>query len=111
FEARYRDLITRAPSIVCEVQPNGTITLINDAVRALLGWDPGELDGKNLWQTLCENGDRRHIEDFLRVVRKRDVTGYEVPLRAKDGRRRWIAWNSANRYRDDGALLALVLFG
>src|SRR6185503_10574485 len=85
--------------------------LINDAVRTMLGWDPEELDGQNLWQALCEPTDRSQLDTFLRVVKKRDVTGYELPLKARDGRRRWIAWNSANRYRDDGALQALVLFG
>src|SRR4051794_32206542 len=39
-EARYRDLITRAPSIVCELTASGRVLLINDAIRNVLGWEP-----------------------------------------------------------------------
>jgi signal transduction histidine kinase len=47
----------------------------------------------------------------MRALRVRDVTGYELPVRTRDGNVCWIAWNSANRYTDDGALCSIVLFG
>src|SRR5919199_5906386 len=51
-EARYRDLVSRAPSIVCELTTTGEITFVNEAVRTLLGHSPEALVGRNLWQTL-----------------------------------------------------------
>jgi PAS domain S-box-containing protein len=110
-EARYRDLITRAPSIVCELSPGGTVSLINDTVRAMLGWEPAALEGKNMWRLLVHEGDRPQVEEFRRAMRSRNVTGYELPMRHRDGRSRWVAWNSANRYSADGVLQSLVLFG
>ncbi|MGH7678992.1 MAG: sensor histidine kinase, partial [Gemmatimonadaceae bacterium] len=110
-EARYRDLITRAPSIVCELGVTGTVGLVNDAVRTILGWDPSELDGKNFWRQLMRDSDQNLLEAFMFAMRRRDVTGYELPMRHRDGHRRWIAWNSANRYSPEGALVSLVLFG
>ena len=110
-EARYRDLITRAPSIVCELEPDGTVVLINEAIRSIMGWDPDVLTGANLWSTLVHGDDRSMLEEFLRAVRRRDVTGYELPMRPKEGSTRWIAWNSANRYAADHSLQSLVLFG
>ena len=110
-EARYRDLITRAPSIVCELEPNGIVVLINEAIRSIMGWDPEVLTGANLWSTLVHADDRSMLEEFLRTVRRRDVTGYELPMRTKEGSIRWIAWNSANRYAADHSLQSLVLFG
>ena len=110
-EARYRDLITRAPSIVCELQPDGTVELINDAVLSMLGVEPSRLDGRNLWRHLVHEDHRQLLEQFLAELRHKDVTGYELPMRHRSGKSRWIAWNSANRYDADGVLTSLVLFG
>jgi PAS domain S-box-containing protein len=109
-EARYRDLITRAPSIVCELTADGTVSLINEAVRTILRWDPDELVGRNLWQTLTDPQDRALVDELLSVLRRRDVTGHEVPMKTSDGRSCWIAWNSANRYAN-GEVESYVLFG
>ena len=110
-EARYRDLITRAPSIVCELQLDGTVDLVNDAVRTILGWEPSSLNGKNLWRLLVHEDHESLLADFLGAMRHRDVTGYEIPMRSRHGLPRWIAWNSSNRYGGDGKLKSLVLFG
>ena len=110
-EARYRDLITRAPSIVCELSPGGRVSLVNEAIRSMLGWDPESLTGRNFWDVLIADGDRGSVADMLRIMRRRDVTGHELPVKRRDGRVCWIAWNSANRYTADGALRSVVLFG
>ena len=110
-EARYRDLITRAPSIVCELAIDGTVLLVNEAVRTILGWDPQALEGKNFWDVLVAPDNRARLDDFLATLRHRDVTGYELPVLAKAGHTTWIAWNSANRYGAGGGLQSIVLFG
>ena len=110
-EARYRDLITRAPSIVCELSPGGRVVLINEAVHSMLGWEPEALEGRNLWDVLIDPGNRAHTADFLRQLRLRDTTGYEMPVKRVNGQERWIAWNSANRYSEQGTLQSIVLFG
>jgi PAS domain S-box-containing protein len=110
-EARYRDLVTRAPSIVCELDPDGTMHFINDAVRTMLGWDPDRLIGRNAWEILMHSGYREMVRRFSETLVRRDVTGYEIPMRTRDGHVRWFAWNSANRYDDARALQSIVLFG
>ena len=110
-EARYRDLITRAPSIVCELSPGGRVTLINEAVHSILGWEPETLEGRNLWDVLIDSGNRGHTAEFLRQLRLRDTTGYELQVKRADGQQSWIAWNSANRYSEQGTLQSIVLFG
>ena len=110
-EARYRDLITRAPSIVCELSPGGRVVLINEAVHSMLGWEPEALEGRNLWDVLIDPGNRAHTADFLRQLRLRDTTGYEMPVKRVSGQESWIAWNSANRYSEQGTLQSIVLFG
>ncbi len=110
-EARHRDLIFRAPSIVCELTPEGTVLLVNEAVRTILGFDPALLEERNFWQVAIGDDHRVQQEQFIRELEVRDVTGYELPMRTRDGRPRWIAWNSANRYAANGALQSIVLFG
>src|SRR5437764_11856336 len=44
-EARYRELVSRCPALVCEITPGGVTKFVNDAVRVLLGFEPDELIG------------------------------------------------------------------
>jgi signal transduction histidine kinase len=45
------------------------------------------------------------------AVRRRDVTGKELPVRAKSGEMKHLLWTTANRYSDDGSLQTVVAFG
>jgi PAS domain S-box-containing protein len=110
-EARYRDLVSRAPSIVCELTTQGEVVFVNDAARSMLGHDPDALVGRNLWEALVPSTHRAMADELSRQLCRHDVTGYELPVAAADGRTRWIAWNSANRRDDDGGVQAFVLFG
>jgi PAS domain S-box-containing protein len=108
-EARYRDLVDRAPSIVCELKPDGTLIFVNQAVRTLLGHDPATLVGRDWMERLIAAPDSS--ARMIRSMHAGDVTGFELPLRAASGQIRWIAFNSANRYSPDGRLEGVVLFG
>jgi PAS domain S-box-containing protein len=110
-EARYRDLITRAPSLVCELTPSGEVTLVNDSMRTQLGWEPESMTGQNLWELIVAPDDMSMVEAMMTLMARRDVTAYELPVRTRHGSTRWIAWNSANRYDAHGKLRSLVLFG
>ena len=110
-EARYRDLVSRAPSVVCELDPDGTIRFINEAVYHQLGWEPHSVQGRNAWELLMHSGHADTVRRFRETLARHDVTGFEVPMRTREGKTRWIAWNSANRYDGEGTLRSLVLFG
>ncbi len=110
-EARFRDLVTRAPSIVCELTTAGEITFMNEAARTILGADPTTLVGQNLWEALVPPSHHAMARELARDLCRHDVTGYELPLTDAKGKLRWIAWNSANRVDDDGGVHAFVLFG
>jgi PAS domain S-box-containing protein len=84
------------------------VSLANDAARATLGLG---LDGQNLWQLCTDERNRALVDRFLGAMARRDVTGFEMPMKRHDGAPRWIAWNSANRYAPDGTLQSIVLFG
>src|SRR4029079_10332352 len=48
-EARYRDLVSRCPALVCEASPDGRALFVNSAVRTLLGREPDDVIGMPLW--------------------------------------------------------------
>ena len=110
-EARYRDLIERSPSLVCELTPDGTTTFVNDAVRTVLGLSAHDLVGRDWWNELVAPGQREAADAFIGDLRRANVRARELPLRARDGSLRWIEWTSANRYSPSGELESVVLFG
>ena len=110
-EARYRDLISRCPALVCEISPGGVTIFVNDAIRTLLGYEPDELIGHPWWEQLVPIEHTSQARKLARAVLRQDVTGFELPLYTKEGQWRWILWTTANRYADDGELEAVIAFG
>ena len=110
-EARYRDLISRCPALVCEITPDGDTVFVNDAIRTLLGYEPDELIGHPWWDQLVPIEHTSQARKLARAVLREDVTGFELPLYTKEGEWRWILWTTANRYADDGELEAVIAFG
>lgn len=110
-EARYRDLISRCPALVCEITPDGDTIFVNDAIRTLLGYEPEELIGHPWWEQLVPIEHTSQARKLARAVLREDVTGFELPLYTKEGQWRWILWTTANRYADDGELEAVIAFG
>ena len=100
-EARYRDLITRCPALVCELLPDGQIAFANEAFRSLLGYDPRRLVGAALWESLAPAEDEDEARRFLDALQHADVANHELRLRSASGELRWILWTTASRYHPD----------
>jgi PAS domain S-box-containing protein len=110
-EARHRDLISRCPALVCEASPDGRTLFVNDAVRTMLGLEPDDVLGTPLWESLTPPEHLGQARKLAAIVRRRDVSGFELPLLTANDGLRWIVWTTANRYTDDGGLLQIVAFG
>ena len=110
-EARYRDLISRCPALVCELLPDGAIAFANDAFRSLLGHEPVHLTGQSLWASLAPDEYEADARRFVATLRHSDVANHEMRLRSASGDPRWILWTTANRYDADGTLDRAVAFG
>src|SRR3954469_24154611 len=91
-EARYRELVSRCPALVCEITPEGVTTFVNDAIRTLLDYEPEELLGKPWWERLVPREHVGQARKLASLVLRGDVTGFELPLRTAAGDRRWILW-------------------
>jgi PAS domain S-box-containing protein len=110
-EARYRDLISRCPALVCEASADGRALFVNNAIRTMLGREPEDVVGTSIWETLTPPEHLGQARKFSSLVRRGDVSGFELPLQSANDGLRWIVWTTANRYSDDGALLQIVAFG
>jgi PAS domain S-box-containing protein len=110
-EARFRDLITRAPVIVAELAPDGTVLFTNDALRKALGVRLRDLVGRNWWTVLIPAHSIDAADALIEQLHASDVTGVELPLENAMGELRWYEWTSANHYTRDGSLQRVVLFG
>ena len=110
-EARYRDLVSRCPALVCEISPDGLMHFVNDAVRTVLGYEPEELKNNPWWEQLVPPEHLGQARKLSTLVRRQDVTSFELPLLTKRGQVRWILWTTANRYGGDGELEVVIAFG
>ncbi len=112
-EARFRDLINRCPALVCEIDRDGRPMFVNNALRAILGYDVDEVTGRSdlTWYSLVPDVQRESAKRFAVAVQRGDVTGFELPLRARSGDVRCVLLKTANRYDDAGELQMIVAFG
>jgi PAS domain S-box-containing protein len=72
----------------------GTISSVNPAWTAILGWGADELVGKTgIW--LIHPDDReRSIEELVNLEAGRPSPHFENRIRCKDGSYRWLSWRS-----------------
>ena len=85
---RYQTLVDTIPHGVQECDTNGIITFSNPAHHRLLGYKPGELVGKAIWDLHTDEEARQELRDYLQyLVREQPVpTTYSAKNRTQDGR-------------------------
>jgi PAS domain S-box-containing protein len=110
-ETRYRHLINRISALVCEMDPHGTILMMNEAAARIIGFLPEELIGLNAWDVLFPEPYTREAQNLRRILNRRDVINYEVTLQAKDGSAVVMEFNTANDYDSLGQLEKIIAFG
>jgi two-component system CheB/CheR fusion protein len=62
IEKRLRDLLNNIPDMVSVTSPEGTFTYVSPACKAILGFDPEEMEGRHAWDFI-------HPEDIDNVLR------------------------------------------
>lgn len=110
-EARYRRLYSRMAAIVFELNPDGVVLFVNEAVFDVLGYTWVELQGRNWWDTLLPGTQHDQVEALYRRFQNGDVTKYELTLTSKAGLLYIIELNSANRIDLAGNLVRILGVG
>lgn len=103
-ETRYRSLVETTPCLICTIDPDGTTIYVNSQVVEITGYRQDEVIGKNWWDLFYPDESAVQVRELLRIFDSGDVKGYEMILKAKDGTRRTIMWNSFNERLPDGTV-------
>ncbi len=96
-QAMYKELVENAHSLIIRISTDGLITFANDYACRFLGYEPGELVGRKMMDTILPPRDAqdrdmgRIVEEFL--GQSEDVTRrVEGENRRKDGSPVWVSW-------------------
>ncbi len=76
---------------------NGMITFANPAAAKILGYQPGELEGRHWWDIIPQDQHQR-VEAILERRRRGIADSYEMPLLRKDGRRIYALVSGSPRF-------------
>ncbi|SHK01127.1 PAS domain S-box-containing protein [Tangfeifania diversioriginum] len=92
-----------AAEIVLSLDENGIITLLNESGHRILGYQPGELIGKN-WFAIClPKEEQKNVEKFFLKLKNKNETGsfnFENQIFTKTGERKDILWHNSI-FRDE----------
>ncbi len=97
-EAKYRELVENANSIILRWLPDGTITFLNEFGLAFFGYHEEELLGRHLVGTIVPELERegRDLRPLMREIAK-NPAAFEQNVNEnvrRDGSKIWIAWTN-----------------
>jgi PAS domain S-box-containing protein len=114
-EARYRELIAKANSIILCVNTDGRIQYMNDFARNFFGCSMEEVENQHIVGTIIDRGifDESSVGKILqKICEDCDNTSFgESPIICRDGRKAWICWSSKAIQDSDGKIAEILLIG
>ena len=111
---RANTYIDLASVMLIALSPSGNITLLNKKGYELLGYNPGELIGKN-WFTTCL--PKEIVNDVQQVFNQllndeiEPVEYYENPILCKDGTKKLISWHNTYLKDKTGKIVSILSSG
>jgi diguanylate cyclase (GGDEF)-like protein/PAS domain S-box-containing protein len=111
---RARQYLDVAGTIVILIGIDGRILMVNRAGNELLGYEEGELIGRNAFDVLTPEGQREGAEANLRHAfesEEENSDDVEFGLRTKDGRVRMVLWRGTVLRDEAGEPTALLSSG
>ncbi|MDA8138970.1 MAG: PAS domain S-box protein [Desulfobacteraceae bacterium] len=97
-EAKYRDLVQNANSIIIRFDTQGRITFFNEYAQHFFGFSEGEILGHTMIDTILptvrSNGRSimGEIEDFMRGPERFEIN--ELENMRRNGERVWVTWTN-----------------
>lgn len=97
-EAKYRELVQNANSIIIRFDTEGRITFFNEYAQRFFGFDEDEILGRTMIDTILptvrSNGRSiiGEIEDFMRGPERFEIN--ELENMRRDGERVWVTWTN-----------------
>ncbi|OQA77176.1 MAG: putative transcriptional regulatory protein pdtaR [bacterium ADurb.Bin243] len=103
-EARFRNIVEAADEFIFEVDSRGVITFISDRIRDILGYDPGQMAGKTIFDFTesSETGDRMKLLFAEGLRRRRSFRNIEQKCLARDGSRKVLLASAIPFFNENG---------
>jgi len=112
-EVRFRELIENAPDAILQVDPNGTIVVVNHTAEIMFGYTREELLGQNVEKLVpmrVRAGHMKHRADFARSPKMRPMgTGMELTVLRKDGIEVPVEISLSPSYQEGGTHVTAVI--
>lgn len=103
-----------AAEIIMSLDQSGTITLLNPSGHQLLGYQPGELIGKNWFTTCLPKSQAKAAQEIFDNLLKGDSIKYasvEGDVITKTGQVKHISWHNSLVKDDEGRIVAILTSG
>jgi PAS domain S-box-containing protein len=89
----------------------GRVTLINRKGCTTLGWEEGELLGRDWFETCIPAGIREQVRICFRNLLAGDLTQIENPVLTRSGEERMFRWSNSLLRDNDGAVIGTLSSG
>lgn len=99
-EKRYRILVENNQGIVCTHDMQGTLTSVNSAGAALLGFKPEQVIGHNLREFILPHR-QKFFDEYLERIRKKATDTGQFNVRTRSGEHRTLLYRFT-RYDEPG---------
>ncbi len=114
-EARYRELVENANSIILRLTSEGVITFFNEFAERFFGYTKGEILGRNAVGTIVPARDSsgRDMEALIKNIGQ-DPERYatsENETMKRSGERVWVAWNNRAILDHQGQVKEILAVG
>ena len=114
-EARYRELVQNANSIIFRRDPTGKVTFFNEFAQDFFGYTEDEIVGRNVVGTIVPETDSagRNLAEMIADIglRPHDYSSNQNENTKKNGERVWIAWTNKAIFDKDGNISEILCVG
>jgi PAS domain S-box-containing protein len=114
-EARYRELMQNANSIILRIDAQGNITFFNEFAEQVFGFTAAEVIGRPVVGTIVPAVDSAGVSlagMVERILQTPEAFAYsENENMRRDGSRLWVAWTNKPVFDADGRLLEILSIG
>lgn len=114
-EAKYRELVENANSIILRKDPKGKIIFFNEFAEKFFGFSREEVLGKSVIETIVPETDtsgldqRKMIQEIIESPE--NYINNENENISKDGKRVWVSWTNKAILDQNGQLKELLCIG
>ena len=114
-EAKYRELVQNANSIILRVDTHSRITFFNEFAQSFFGYSEAEIVGRNSVGTIIPEHDSegRSMSSMMETMARHpeDHGYYEAENMRRNGERAWVAWTNKAVRDEAGRIVEYLCIG